>query len=188
VDADHLVAISERLAAGGLRVLALGMPRWTALPDAVTPEVVECDLTLLGLVGLVDPPREEAREAVVLCQSAGIVPVVIASDHPVTARALAKRLGMLGDGEVVLVLTGAAVARLSAEEPRAWVEYVRVYARVAPEQKLHIVTAVQAQGKVVAMTGDGVNDAPALRGGRTPSQSKPPEDDMGAGPGRLPSH
>ena len=91
-------AVSERMAADGLRVLALGMRRWSALPADVIPEVVERELTLLGLVGLLDPPRQEAREAVEMCQSAGIVPVMITGDHPVTAEAIARRLGIWKKG------------------------------------------------------------------------------------------
>ena len=100
--------VSERMAGDGLRVLALGMRRWSALPDDVSPETVERDLTLLGLVGLVDPPRQEAREAVELCKSAGIVPVMITGDHPMTARAIARRLGILEEGGNAL--TGTELA------------------------------------------------------------------------------
>ncbi len=162
LDARNIEAVSERMAADGRRVLALGMRRWSTPPeDDVSPAVVERELTLLGLVGLVDPPRQEAHEAVEMCQSAGIMPVMITGDHLLTAMAIAKRLGILEAGGAVL--TGAELAALSAEELRSRVEHVRVYARVAPEQKLHIVTALQDRGEIVAMTGDGVNDAPALR-------------------------
>ena len=154
-------SVSERMAADGQRVLALGMRRWSALPADVIPEVVERELTLLGLVGLLDPPRQEAREAVEMCRSAGIVPVMITGDHPRTAEAIARRLGILETGGAVL--TGAMLAKLSPEALRSQVENIRVYARVAPEQKLTIVTALQDRGEIVAMTGDGVNDAPALR-------------------------
>jgi Ca2+-transporting ATPase len=161
LDADHLIGVSERMAADGLRVLALATRRWTSLPEDVTPEVVERDLTLLGFAGLVDPPRDEAREAVETCKAAGVVPVMITGDHPVTAKAIAQRLGIQNDADGVL--TGDGLARLSAEALQARVADVRVYARVAPEQKLNIVTALQARGELVAMTGDGVNDAPALK-------------------------
>jgi Ca2+-transporting ATPase len=161
LDMHELVAVSERMAADGLRILAVGMRRWPELPDDITPEVVERDLTLLGLLGLVDPPRQKAHEAVEMCKSAGIVPVMITGDHPVTARAIARWLGILG--EEGTVLTGVELAKLSTEELMARVEDIRVYARVAPEQKLNIVTALQARSEIVAMTGDGVNDAPALR-------------------------
>jgi P-type Ca2+ transporter type 2C len=161
LDSAHLVEVSEGMAADGLRVLALGMRRWTSMPEETMPEAVERDLILLGFVGLVDPPREEAREAVETCKAAGIVPVMITGDHPITAKAIAQRLGIQNDADTVL--TGDELARLSTEELKARVEDIRVYARVAPEQKLHIVTALQERGELVAMTGDGVNDAPALK-------------------------
>jgi Ca2+-transporting ATPase len=161
LDRGAVAAVSEQMAADGLRVLAIGMRRWPRPPDEVEACVVERDLTLLGLVGLLDPPRPEAQDAIQMCRSAGIAPVMITGDHPLTARAIARRLGMLG--EQGAVLTGAELAALSPEELRRRVAEVRVYARVAPEQKLHIVTALQARGEIVAMTGDGVNDAPALR-------------------------
>ncbi|MBF8297812.1 MAG: ATPase, partial [candidate division NC10 bacterium] len=161
VQPDDLLKVSERMAADGLRVLALGMRRWPTLPTQVSPEAVERELTFLGFVGILDPPREEAREAVEMCKEAGIVPVMITGDHPITAMAIAKRLGMLRGGDAIL--TGPALATLSQHDLEARVEKVRVYARVAPEQKLKIVKALQARGEFVAMTGDGVNDAPALK-------------------------
>jgi Ca2+-transporting ATPase len=161
VNPDEIVAVADRMAADGHRVLALGMRHWPELPDDITTTEVERDLMLLGLVGLLDPPREEAREAVAMCQAAGIVPVMITGDHPLTARAIAKRLGMLSDDKATM--TGTELSALSPEDLQRQVEHVRVYARVAPEQKLNIVTALQRRGHIVAMTGDGVNDAPALR-------------------------
>jgi Ca2+-transporting ATPase len=151
----------ERMAAEGLRVLAVAMRRWPALPEPLEAENIETRLTFVGLVGLMDPPRAEAREAVQLCRTAGITPVMITGDHPATARAIAARLGIIADdGEV---LTGRELARLEMKEFEEHVERVRVYARVAPEQKIKIVKALQDKGEYVAMTGDGVNDAPALR-------------------------
>ena len=161
IQPEDLVNVSERMAADGLRVLALGMRQWPTVPAMVTPGTVERELTLLGLVGIMDPPREEVREAVEICKRAGIIPVMITGDHPITAIAIAKRLGMLSGGDAIL--TGHELAALSQVEFEARVEKIRVYARVAPEQKLKIVRALQARGEIVAMTGDGVNDAPALK-------------------------
>jgi P-type Ca2+ transporter type 2C len=161
VDADQLISVSDHMAADGLRVLAIARRRWSVLPEDITSEVVERDLVLLGFVGLMDPPREEARQAVDQCKAAGIVPVMITGDHPLTAKAIAQRLGIQGQGDALL--TGEELGRLSAEELKRRVDHIRVYARVAPEQKLKIVTALQERGELVAMTGDGVNDAPALK-------------------------
>jgi P-type Ca2+ transporter type 2C len=160
-DPTQLLSVNDRMAADGLRVLAVAMQHWSLLPEDITPEVMERDLLLLGFVGLMDPPREEARQAVAQCKDAGIIPVMITGDHPLTARAIAQRLGIQEQNGSVL--TGAKLERLSAEELRARVDQIRVYARVAPEQKLKIVTALQERGELVAMTGDGVNDAPALQ-------------------------
>ncbi|HZY31177.1 MAG TPA: cation-translocating P-type ATPase, partial [Candidatus Methylomirabilis sp.] len=161
IQRDDLIKASERMAADGLRVLALGMRLWPALPAVVTPETVERELTLLGFIGILDPPREQAQASVETCKTAGIVPVMITGDHPVTAIAIARRLGILEDGDAIM--TGQDLAMLSQREIEARVKQIRVYARVAPEQKLKIVTALQARGEYVAMTGDGVNDAPALK-------------------------
>ena len=161
IDRDEIIRISERMAAEGLRVLAVGTRRWDAVPEKMIHEEVESALTFLGLVGIMDPPREEAKEAVALCKSAGIIPVMITGDHPITARAIARRLGIIDDdGEVI---TGTHLDRLSMEEFEKKVLDIRVYARVAPEQKLKIVKGLQDKGQYVAMTGDGVNDAPALK-------------------------
>lgn len=156
-----LAAAGERMAAEGLRVLAVATRRWNALPPEVSPEAVERGLRIIGMVGLLDPPRDEVRDAIDTCAQAGIVPVMITGDHPLTARAVARRLGLAGDGDATM--TGRELASLSPAELAALVGRVRVFARVAPEQKLRIVEALQAQGELVAMTGDGVNDAPALK-------------------------
>ena len=161
-DDGAVAQIVERMAAGGLRVLAVASRRFPAPLTDVTPTSVETEFTLLGLVGLRDPPRPEARAAIDLCASAGITVVMITGDHPATARAIARELGILPDGDGPVV-TGPDLARRSAEELAEVVKDVRVYARTAPEQKIRIVKALQARGEFVAMTGDGVNDAPALR-------------------------
>lgn len=151
----------DRMSADGLRVLAIGMRIWDSLPDKIAPETTEDDLVILGLVGIMDPPREEARQAVSECRRAGIHPVMITGDHPLTAKAIAIRLGILDADRQII--TGPELAAMSLEEFEQQVESIAVYARVAPEQKLKIVRALQDRGQYVAMTGDGVNDAPALK-------------------------
>ncbi|MGE5230626.1 MAG: cation-translocating P-type ATPase, partial [Deltaproteobacteria bacterium] len=161
-DDAAVAAAVEAMAVQGLRVLAVAMRRLDRVPAEPTAEAVETGLTLIALVGLRDPPRPEAADAIRLCRSAGIIVVMITGDHPVTARAVARELGILRDDEG-RVLTGPELARMSPGELATAVEDVRVYARAAPEQKIGIVKALQARGEFVAMTGDGVNDAPALR-------------------------
>ncbi len=152
---------AEALAKQGLRVLAFALRRLPQLPDAPDAATVEAGLTFIGLAGLIDPPRPEAAAAVAACKAAGIIPVMITGDHPATARAIAARLGIVDEGGKVL--TGSELARLSLEAFEREVESVRVYARINPEQKIKIVQALQDKGEFVAMTGDGVNDAPALK-------------------------
>jgi Ca2+-transporting ATPase len=159
-------AEAERLASDGLRVMALGLRE---LPDGELPEdphTLEHDITLLGLAGIQDPPRDEVPQAITDCRGAGIRTVMITGDHPVTARTIAHRIGLITDAELadpLAVVTGAELAHMGATELRDRVEHIRVYARVTPEQKLDIVAALQERGHFVAMTGDGVNDAPALK-------------------------
>jgi len=162
IDRAPLRAVADAMAADGLRVLAIAMRRWSAMPDVGPLTVVESDLEWIGLVGLIDPARPEVRAAVADCRSAGIIPVMITGDHPATARAIALDLGLLetqGGG----VLTGPELSALSDRDLQQRMRDTRVCARVAPEQKVRIVTALQANGEIVAMTGDGVNDAPALQ-------------------------
>jgi Ca2+-transporting ATPase len=158
-DAAPALAEAEGLAARGLRVLAFAERHLSRLPARA--EEAESALTFLGLVGLMDPPRDEAAAAVAECLAAGIRPVMITGDHPATARAIAERLGIVGpQGRVI---TGVELAALSDEGLAAQVREIGVYARVDPEQKIRIVRALQAAGEFAAMTGDGVNDAPALK-------------------------
>ncbi len=156
-----LMQQAEDLAEKGLRVIALACRRFSAVPDPLTPETVEVGQTFLGMVGLLDPPRPEAAEAVATCRAAGVTVVMITGDHPATARNIAARLSILDHGKEVL--TGSQLERLAPEALIRRAETVRVYARVAPEQKIAIIRALQARGECVAMTGDGINDAPALR-------------------------
>jgi len=160
-------AQAQALAAQGLRVLALAQRRWPAdsHPNQLNAGSVETNLQLLGLIALIDPPRPEARAAVAECLSAGITPVMITGDHPATALAIARQLGIVttaGEDDAQ-VLTGAELSSLDDAQLAAVVQQVHVYARVDPAQKIRIVQALQAGGAYVAMTGDGVNDAPALK-------------------------
>jgi P-type Ca2+ transporter type 2C len=151
----------EAMAGRGLRVLALARRELETSEPPEDPEQLERDLTLLGLVGLMDPPRPEAAGAVEECHRAGIRPIMITGDHPLTARAIAERLGIWKEGG--RIVTGRELEAGSAGDLAAHVSHATVFARVSPEHKLRIVEALQASGELVAMTGDGVNDAPALK-------------------------
>lgn len=160
LDIREASAEAEAMAENGLRVLALAYRRFPSMPEDTTSDAIERELTLVGLVGLLDPPRPEAAAAVAICRAAGIAPVMITGDHPATARAVARQIGLAETAQAVI--SGRELVLLSDAELRERVQSVCVYARVDPEQKLRIVAALQASGHIVAMTGDGVNDAPAL--------------------------
>ena len=167
LDVEAALAMAQAMAARGLRVLAIAQRRYERVPAPGEPTSAEERMEWLGFVGLIDPPREEAARAVQDCIAAGITPVMITGDHPATALEIARRLGIApaaasGTGGDV-VLTGAQLGALGDDALRARVRTVRVYARVDPAQKIRIVEALQWHGEFVAMTGDGVNDAPALK-------------------------
>jgi Ca2+-transporting ATPase len=151
---EAVLAEAQSLAASALRVLAI------ARKTDASPGDAEQGLTFLGLAGMIDPPRPEAKAAILTCERAGIKPLMITGDHPVTAEAIARELGVLRSGRAV---TGAEIDRMDDAELAREVETFEVCARVSPAHKLRIVTALQARGHSVAMTGDGVNDAPALK-------------------------
>ena len=153
--------VTEEMSAQALRVLAVAYRVLEELPGELESGELERDLIFLGLVGMIDPPREEAKEAVALCQKAGIRPIMITGDHVITASAIARQLGILKEGEEAI--TGAALQGLSDEAFDSVLEKISVYARVSPEDKIRVVKAWQRKGQIVSMTGDGVNDAPALK-------------------------
>jgi Ca2+-transporting ATPase len=154
---------AEAMAADGLRVLAFARLHVPADQDSLEHRHVRGGLTFLGLQGMIDPPRTEAIKAVADCRRAGIAVKMITGDHAVTAKVIAERVGMLRDAEKTAVITGLKLEKISDDDLPAVAEKTVVFARVAPEQKLRLVRALQSRGHVVAMTGDGVNDAPALK-------------------------
>lgn len=161
VNTGPINAKANEWAANGIRVIAFGYKVIKDLPDPFSYESVENDLAFAGMIGMIDPPREEVRSAIEECKSAGINTVMITGDHPITAAAIAKQIGVLTKKD--LVLTGKELQQMDPGEFEEKVESVRVYARVSPEQKLNIVKALQAKNHFVSMTGDGVNDAPSLK-------------------------
>ena len=160
-EAERIAARNEAMAGRALRVLGVACREVEFLPREVTSRTLEQELTFVGLIGMMDPPRPEARQAVEECFTAGIRPVMITGDHKLTAMAVAKELGIYRPGD--LAVTGEDLDFLPQNALEEEVERFSVYARVSPEHKMRIVQAWQARGKVVAMTGDGVNDAPALK-------------------------
>ena len=149
------------MAGKALRILAVAVKDMEDMPESVTGETIERDMVFVGLVGMIDPPRLEVREAVRVCAQAGIRPVMITGDHRDTAAAIAKELGITKSEDEVI--TGAELNKISEEDFETSVAGYSVYARVSPEHKVRIVNAWKKRGKIVAMTGDGVNDAPALK-------------------------
>jgi len=158
---DAASKLCDEMSSSALRVLAVGYKVIDTVPAEPTSDELETGLTFMGLVGMIDPPRPEAAEAVKLCRRAGIKPVMITGDHVVTASAIARDIGILEDGDKAI--TGAELDAMSEEELDSTIEDISVYARVSPENKIRIVKAWQKKDHVVSMTGDGVNDAPALK-------------------------
>lgn len=161
LDLDEVSKINEIMSNDALRVLALGIRFWQEEPDEITSEVVENNLTFIGMVGMIDPPRDEAKQAVVEAKNAGVRTIMITGDHVITASAIARSLGILEPGQKAIM--GSELEKMSDQQLTEQIEDFSVYARVAPEHKVRIVKAWKGKGKVVAMTGDGVNDSPALK-------------------------
>lgn len=160
-DLDKARCLCDEMGSAALRVLAVAGKEIAELPEEATSEALENGLRFIGLVGMIDPPRPEAKEAVAICREAGIRPIMITGDHVVTAAAIARELGILREGDAAI--TGRELQAMTEAELAARITKISVYARVSPEDKIRIVRAWQAKGEVVAMTGDGVNDAPALK-------------------------
>ena len=157
----RIIAANEQMAQNGVRVLGMAFRGMDEAPKSPDSRDVERDLVFVGLIGMIDPPRAEVKAAVATCKTAGIRPVMITGDHPLTAGHIARELGIADEGGRVLM--GLELEKMSLEQLEEIVEQVPVFARVSPEHKLKIVQALQDRGHIVAMTGDGVNDAPALK-------------------------
>jgi P-type Ca2+ transporter type 2C len=162
-DREQILAQTSAMAKKGLRVLAsAGRDLESAPPDSLTADGVERELVFVGLSGMYDPPRAAAKEAIAKCRAAGIRVVMITGDHPDTAQAIARELGIASAEQAVM--TGAELDKISDAGLQRRAPQVAIYARVTAEHKLRIVHALKASGSIVAMTGDGVNDAPAIKG------------------------
>ena len=161
IDYEKAEKTNAEMSNNALRVIAVSYKELDEIPSEITSEKLENGLTFLGLIGMIDPPRPEAKQAVEVCKQAGIKPIMITGDHIITASAIAKELGILCEGD--RAITGKELDEMSDEELDKEVKNIAVYARVSPENKIRIVKAWQKKGEVVSMTGDGVNDAPALK-------------------------
>jgi Ca2+-transporting ATPase len=162
VNSEEINEATDKFAQQGKRVLAFALKIVDALPKSISIESIENNLNFIGIAAMIDPPREEVIQAIADCHTAGITPVMITGDHPITAKAIATETGILRY-KSDRVITGLELANFTDEEFEKEIEYIKVYARVSPEQKLNIVKALQKKNHFVAMTGDGVNDAPALK-------------------------
>lgn len=160
-DREKIMAQNSAFARSALRVLAYAIREMDTVPEKPEPEEIENELTFVGLTGMIDPPREEAKEAIQLCKQAGIIPVMITGDYKDTAYAIAEDLGMVESEDQAIM--GRELNDLTDEDMRELVKNKRVYARVSPEHKVRIVTALRENGEIAAMTGDGVNDALAIK-------------------------
>lgn len=158
---EYAKKINDQMSEKALRVIAISYKEIEVIPSELNPEEIEKNLIFMGLVGMIDPPREEVKESVKLCKKAGIKPIMITGDHVVTARAIAMELGIFNEGDKAI--TGKELDQMNDLELDEELTKISVYARVSPENKIRIVKAWQRKNQVVAMTGDGVNDAPALK-------------------------
>jgi Ca2+-transporting ATPase len=156
---EQILTENTAMAKNGIRVLGLAY-RFIQADELDRPEQYEQNMVFVGMIGMLDPVRPEAVEAVGLCQQAGIRPIMITGDHPLTALAIAKDLGIT---DTNTFLTGRDLAKITVEELKSQIQEVSVFARVSPEHKMVIIDALQEQNQIVSMTGDGVNDAPALK-------------------------
>ena len=159
--AGKAVEIHDSFAEKALRVITVGIRMWDEMPEDLSPENLEIDLEFVGMVGMIDPPRPESKDAVAIAKEAGIKTVMITGDHILTAKAIAEEIGIYEAGDIAI--TGVELEAMPEDELRAKVRDISVYARVSPEDKIRIVQAWQSLGEVITMTGDGVNDAPALK-------------------------